>query len=182
VQQPAEREVLGHDERERAGRYRQPDGYFQLAVAVVPSDRSGRHRRVPQGFRDGCERQGREEKAHPDRRDGESHAAPHGLAPAAYLAAEVEGQARAHEQQGRPANPATHRVDARLRGEADRHVRDLHAAEHEQEPELREADGQQGHEGQTVRPRGRGERSPAGGRARAGGEGRSLGKTGGSTS
>ena len=87
MEQAAQREVLGHDERERAGCDPERDGDFQRAAAVVLRDRGGRNREVPQRSRDGGKRQSRDEETDADDGDGGCQSAPHGPTPATHLGA-----------------------------------------------------------------------------------------------
>ena len=146
MQQAAEREVLGDDEREGAGRDSEPDGDPEGPVPVVVSDAHGRDLEPQQRVRNGCHPQGGDEEADADDADRGGQAAPHGLAPAAYLGAEIERKARTDEEQGGAADPATDRVDARCRGETSRKMRQLDAAEREQERKLRHSHHEQGGE------------------------------------
>ena len=143
MDEPAEREVLRHDEREGADCDPERDGDLESSAAVVLRDRCRRDREVQQRLRDRVDPERRDEEAEADDCDGERETAPHGPAATAHLGAEVEGQARADEKQCSRANRTTRRVHARLRGDAGRHVREHDAAEDEQQDQLRNADHEQ---------------------------------------
>ena len=102
----------------------------------------------PQRFGNRAERDRGEEERSADEGDGGDEDAAHGAAASGDLSAEVEREARAHEEECCASGRSARRVDARMRRDVRADVRKLEAGDDEEHDHLRDAeDAERGEHG-----------------------------------